>query len=86
MTERAGEQRTGKATAAASRRPVIARKRYRVAAGATKTVKAHISRRGRQRVLNRRRARCSVRISTVAADGTPQTTTKRITIKAGGRR
>ena len=86
ITVRMLPRRTGKATAAASRRPVIARKRYRVDAGATKTVRAHISRRGRQRVLNRRRARCSVRISTVAADGTPKTTTKRITIKAGGRR
>lgn len=73
------------ASVARSRRPVIARKRYRVAAGATKTVKAHISRRGRQRVLDRRRARCSVRISSVGADGRPQTTTTRITIEAGGR-
>ena len=62
------------------------RRRYSVGAGRTKTIKAHISRRGRQRVLQRRRARCSVRISSVGADGTKQTTTTRITIKAGGSR
>jgi hypothetical protein len=79
-------RRTAKATAAKARRPVIAKRRYRLAAGQTKSLRAHISRRGRERVLQRRRARCSVRISTVAADGTKQTTTSRITIKAGGTR
>ena len=75
-----------KATASASRRPVIARKRYRVGAGRAKTVTAHISRRGRQRVLNRRKARCSVAVSTVAPDGTKQISRRRMTIKAGGSR
>ena len=75
-----------KATAAAARRPVIARKRYRAGAGSTTTVTAHISRRGRQRVLERRKARCSVAVSTVAADGTKQVTERRITIRAGGGR
>lgn len=73
-----------KATTARARRPVIAKRHYRLSGGQTKTLRAHISRRGRQRVIARRRARCSVHVSTVAADGTKQTTSSVITIKAGG--
>jgi Ca2+-binding RTX toxin-like protein len=86
ITVRMLPRRSGRATAAAARRPVISRKRYRVRAGGAKTVTAKISRRGRQRVLKRRRARCSVAVSTVAPDGTKTVTRKRITIKAGGSR
>ena len=74
------------ASSARSRRPVISRRRYSVGAGRTKTVKAQISRRGRQRVLKRRSARCSGKVSSVAPDGSVQVATKRITIKAGGSR
>lgn len=86
ITLRLLPRRSRKAIAAASRRPVVSHRRYRVRAGTRKTVVAHLSRRGRQRVLQRRRARCSVRISSVTADGTREATTKRITIKAGGTR
>jgi len=86
ITVRLLPRRSAKATAARARRSVIAKRRCRVAAGRTKTLRAHITRRGRQRVLQRRRARCSVRISTVAGDGSKQTTSSRITIKAGGKR
>ena len=74
------------AVAAGARRPVVARQRYRVAAGKSKSLRVHISRRGRTRVLERRKARCSVRISTVAPDGTTQVRKRKITIRAGGGR
>jgi hypothetical protein len=75
-----------KATAAGARRPVIARRRYQVGAGHSKTLRVHISRRGRTRVLKRRKARCSVRISSVAPDGSTQVRKRKITIEAGGPR
>ena len=76
----------GTAVAAGTKRPVVGRRRYSVGAGHSTSLRVHISRRGRTRVLERRRARCSVRISSVAPDGTRQVRTRRITIKAGGSR
>ena len=86
ITVRLLPRRTGRKASAAARRTVIARKRYRVGAAGAKTVTAHISRRGRQRVLERRKARCSVAVSTVAPDGTRLVSRRRMTIKAGGSR
>jgi len=74
------------AVAAGAKRPVIARQRYGVAAGSSKSLRVRISRRGRTRVIARRKARCSVRISTAAADGTTQVRKRVITIEAGGGR
>ena len=82
LPRRAGQR----AVAAGARRPVIGRRRYRVGAGRTNSLRVHISRRGRIRVLERRKARCSVSVSTVAADGTTQVRRRTVTIEAGGGR
>lgn len=82
LPRRAGHR----AVAAGARRPVIARRGYRVRAGHAKSLRVHISRRGRIRVLERRKARCSVSVSTVAADGTTQVRRRTVTIEAGGGR
>jgi hypothetical protein len=75
-----------KAAAAANRGRIVGRKRFAINAGKVGTVRVHMSRRGRLRVLANRRARCSVAVASSAADGTRTVRRQTVTIDAGGKR
>jgi hypothetical protein len=73
-----------RAAASAARGRIVARRRYRVKAGRVGAIKVHMSRRGRIRVLQRRKAHCSMAVSVVAPDGSKQVQRRTVTITAKG--
>jgi hypothetical protein len=60
-------------------------RRFRLKAGQTKVTKVKISRNGRRRVLQKKRAKCKVSVHTSTA-GSKQTVSKKITVKAPKRK
>ena len=64
------------------RRTVLGKKKFKVAAGKKKTIRVHLSRRGRRRVLKKRRIRCRVSVVNKAKDGKTVTTKQTISLKA----
>ena len=65
---------------------IVARKKFKVAAGKTKVLKVRISRNGRRRVLLEKRLKCKASAVTRGADGRSKTAAKKITVKAPKRR
>ena len=75
---------TGKARSSrrSRRRTVLGKARYKVRAGKKKTVRVRMSRRGRRKVLRKRRVRCRVSVSNKGKDGKVVTTRQTVTLKA----
>jgi hypothetical protein len=61
---------------------VLGRRRFKIAPGQSKKVTVKLSRNGRQRVLRKRRVRCSVNVGIRGQDGKSVVTRKRVTVKA----
>ena len=64
------------------RRRVIGRTKFKVSAGKKKTIRVRLSRRGRRKVLKKRRIRCRVSVTNKGKDGKLVTTRQSIPLKA----
>jgi hypothetical protein len=61
---------------------VLGRRRFKIAPGQSKKVSVKLSRNGRQRVLRRRRVRCSVNVGVRDQNGRSVVTRRQVTLKA----
>ena len=80
----AATARKGKAKSSrrSRRRTTLGKKKFKVAAGKKKTIRVRLSRRGRRRVLRKRRIRCRVSVSNRGQNGKTVTTKLNVSLKA----
>ena len=80
----AAEPAKGKAKSSrrSRRRKVIGKSKFKVSAGKKKTIRVRMSRRGRRKVLRKRRIRCRVSVTNKGQDGKLVTTKQTVSLKA----
>ena len=78
----AGPKGKAKSSRRSRRRTVLGRKKFKVAAGKKKTIRVRMSRRGRRRVLRKRRIRCRVSVVNKGQNGKTVTTKLHVSLNA----